>query len=309
MTFYKWDKFSITKFRWYEKEYLPTDFVTAILGLYQKKTILKGNAGEEVNYMISKNMLNAAYGMAVTNPIRDELEYLNNEYSTIKSDIEAAIERYNNNIRRFLFYPWGVWVTAHARRRLFQAIEAVGNDFVYSDTDSVKLLNPEIHAQYFESANLKVISKITVAAQYHKISENEFSPTTQKGVKKTIGFWDNEGIYDKFKTLGAKRYLVYSNGDYVLTLAGANKKSTVEYLKASGNPFSSFDDSLVVPPDYSGRLTLTYIDDPIDGTLVDYNGVPYHYHEESGIHMEKSQYQLTMSDDFINYLKGAQELE
>lgn len=308
-TFYKWEGFSITRFRYYDKQYLPTTFVDAILGLYQDKTKLKGDDSELVNYMISKNMLNAAYGMSVTNPIRDELEYSNDTYSSRTPDIEQAIERYNKNVRRFLFYPWGVWVTAYARRRLFQAIEVVGKDFVYSDTDSVKLLNPELHANYFDTANQKVVEKIAKAAEYHKIDESEFSPLTKSGKVKTIGFWENEGVYDNFKTLGAKRYLVCSSGNYTLTLAGANKKSTMQYLINSGDPFGNFDDDLVVPPEFSGRLTLTYLDEPIEGTLVDCNGVPYSYHEESAIHMEKSQYKLTMADDFIDYLKGAVTLE
>lgn len=309
MTFYKWDEFSITRFRYYDKDYLPTSFIKAILALYQSKTKLKGDDEQKINYMISKNMLNAAYGMIVTNPIRDELLYEDDEYSSTKPDIDMAIDQYNKNIRRFLYYPWGVWVTAYARRRLFQAIEAVGDDFIYSDTDSVKLSNPALHAHYFDAANTKVTAKIAVAAQYHRIKESEFSPLTLKGSVQTIGFWDNEGVYDYFKTLGAKRYMVYSDGNYSLTLAGSNKHKTMDYLRRTGDPFGNFNDDLIVPEDYSGRLTLTYLDDPLEGTLVDYTGKPYHYREESAIHMEKSQYHLTMADDFINYLKGVQDLE
>ena len=37
------------------------------------------------------------------------------------------------------------------------------------------------------------------------------------------------------------------------------------------------------------------------------NGVPYHYHELSSIHMEKSEYNLSMSEEFIRYLEGLQD--
>lgn len=307
--FYNWEQFAITNFCWYDKQYLPKPFVLAILDLFHKKTTLKGIPEKEIEYMISKNMLNAAYGMSVTNPIRDILEYRDDEFFKSPPDVESAIETYNKSIRRFLFFPWGVWVTAYARRNLFKAIEAMGDDFVYSDTDSVKILNPESHAQFFEHQNDEILAKIAVASQFHGISAPMFSPKTAKGLVKTIGFWENEGTYELFKTLGAKRYLVSVDGDIHITLAGANKRKTADYLRLTGDPFGNFDDTLRIPADFSGRLTLTYLDDEIEGNLVDYTGVPYHYHEKSAIHMEKSQYELTMSDDFINYLKGVQDLE
>lgn len=307
--FYNWDEFSVTRFRYYDKQYLPHQFVNAILGLYQRKTILKDVEGEEVNYMISKNMMNSAFGMSVTNPVRDEITYESDEYHKAKADLDKAIEAYNKSKRRFLFYPWGVWITAYARRNLFTSIESVGDDFVYADTDSNKCLNPDAHKAYFEAYDQRVIAKIALAAAYHRKKVEEFSPLNRKGVAKTIGVWDFEGVYDEFKTLGAKRYMTRVGDKYTITLAGANKRSTMDYLLSTGEPFDRFDDDLEIPQDYSGRLTLTYIDDEYSGSLVDCNGVPYHYHEKSSIHMEKSVYNLTMSDDFLRFLKGEVDLD
>lgn len=307
--FYQWDEFSVTNFRYYDKHYLPKNFVKAVLDLFATKTRLDGTPEEYVNYMISKNMLNSVYGMSVTNPVRDEIEYTDGEYIKTKADLEKAIDTYNKAKRRFLFYPWGVWIAAYARRNLFTGIEAVGDDFVYSDTDSIKLLNPDSHRSYFDAYNLRVTSKISLAAQYHHIDESEFSPLNPKGKAKTLGIWDYEGIYLDFKTLGAKRYMYRDDSGHHLTLAGANKKMTMKYLEQTGDPFENFNDDLRIPPDYAGRLTLTYIDNPTSGVLVDCNGVPYRYEEKSCVHMEKSEYNLTMSDDFLNYLKGVQDLE
>ena len=47
-----WDTMEIANFRIFEKGYLPTAFVKAILKLYKDKTILKGIAEEAINYMI-----------------------------------------------------------------------------------------------------------------------------------------------------------------------------------------------------------------------------------------------------------------
>ena len=308
--FYDWDDFSISNFRYYEKRYLPKQFARAILELYQMKTRLKGVEGEEINYMISKNMMNSAYGMCVTNPVRTELVYTDdNQFEERPPDVSEAIAKYNEQRRRFLFYPWGVWVTSYARANLFSGILECGNDFVYSDTDSVKILNNKAHESYFKAYDNGIMEKIRRAAEVYHWSPDEYAPKNIKGVEKPIGVWDFEGVFDEFKTLGAKRYLVRVGGSYTLTLAGANKRKALQYLVETGSPFDSFDDGLLIPPDSSGRLTLTYIDDETSGTVIDCNGVPFSYNETSSVHMEKSPYNLTMSQDFIKYLKGAIPIE
>lgn len=310
--FYTWDRIEIKNFRTYQKNYLPKNFVQSVLNLYEKKTVLKDVEGEEINYMISKNMINAAYGMMVTDPIRDELMYSDNTFYTIPKNIAEGIDKYNTNIRRFLFYPWGVWVTAYARANLFSGIVEMGDDYVYSDTDSIKSINTERHEDYYNSYNAQILDKIELASQYHNLDKSLFAPYTKKGKQKIIGVWDDEGVYDKFKTLGAKRYLTMkgvqsTEPKYMITLAGSNKKKTMEYLVGTGDPFGNFTDGLSIPPENSGRLILSYIDNETVGTVVDMFGVPYEYHELSSIHMEKSEYNLSMSEEFVRYLEGLRD--
>ena len=310
--FYTWDRIEIKNLRTYQKNYLPKNFVKSVLNLYEKKTVLKDVEGEEINYMISKNMINAAYGMMVTDPIRDELTYSDNTFYTIPKNIAEGIDKYNKNIRRFLFYPWGVWVTAYARANLFSGIIEMGDDYIYSDTDSIKSMNTERHEDYFNSYNAQILDKIELASQYHNLDKSLFAPYTKKGKQKIIGVWDDEGVYDKFKTLGAKRYLTMkgvqsTEPKYMITLAGSNKKKTMEYLVGTGDPFGNFTDGLSIPPENSGRLILSYIDNETTGTVVDMFGVPYEYHELSSIHMEKSEYNLSMSEEFVRYLEGLRD--
>lgn len=313
--FYNYETIDIKKFRIYEKRFLPKPFYKAILDLYKKKTELKDVDGEEINYMISKNMLNAAYGMIVTDIVRDVLEYdyENSEYlGAVKPDLQEAIEKYNTSKKRFLFYPWGVWVTAYARRNLFSGILACGKDYIYSDTDSIKIFNPEEHMDYINSYNDRLLSRINSTARYLGINPESYSPKNRKGIPKPIGVWEYEGKYKRFKTLGAKRYLVEKqDGSYVLTVAGVNKKKACQYLIENfDDPFEGFTHDLIVPAEYSGRLTLTYIDKPCDGLGTDYLGNKAEYHEKSFIHMEPSDYNLTMSAEyrgFINLMYGIKE--
>ena len=305
MEFYNWDwdAMEIANFRIYEKGYLPTAFVKAILKLYKDKTVLKGIEEELINYMISKNMLNAAYGMIVTDIVREIIEYENDLFQSTKPDLEEAIEKYNKGIKRFLYYPWGVWVTSYARANLFSGILACGKDYVYSDTDSIKVLHPEQHMDYIEKYNQGVMEKLKLAAEFHKIDISEFSPLNRKGEPKPIGVWDFEGIYDRFKTVGAKRYMYEQNGEWHLTVAGVNKKKAMEYiLKNYADPFDGLDEGLIVPGEYSGRLLLDYCnDEPCSGVVTDYLGVEGEFSELSYIHMEPTTYELTYSMDYKAY--------
>lgn len=318
---YDYESIQIHSFRRYEKGYLPKPFYKAILELYGRKTRLKDVPGEEINYMISKNMMNSAYGMIVTDIVRDILEY-DNDYGYLpseKPDLEEAITKYNNSKKRFLFYPWGVWVTAYARRNLFSGILACKDDYIYSDTDSIKILNPEKHMDYINEYNNGINSKIKKASTILGIPEELYAPANIKGKKKPIGVWDYEGKYKRFKTLGAKRYMFERyeedvnewNPRYVITISGVNKKLACEYLvKNFDDPFDGFTHKLCVPEEYSGRLTLTYIDEPCSGVEADYLGNYCNYYEETSIHMEPSQYELTLSDkykEFLYRLYGVEE--
>lgn len=316
------DDFQIHMFRIYEKDYLPKEFYSAILELYKRKTVLKGVDGEEVNYMISKNMANSAYGMTVTDIVRDVLDYNYDENDYIdkrkpnKAEIEELIDKYNKSKKRFMFYPWGVWVTSYARRNLFSGILATGNDYIYSDTDSIKIFNPESHMDYINEYNKMIIEKLEKAAKRNGIDSTELSPKNKYGEPKTVGVWDYEGKYKRFKTLGAKRYLIEryehdinpkkGKNRYSLTVAGLNKEKACKYLTQKyQDPLKGFTTDLVVPAEYSGRLTLTYVDHPCEGEQTDYLGVKHYFYEESYIHMEPSDYNLTMSEAYLSFLHFA----
>ncbi len=308
---WEWESMGIANFRIYEKGYLPTAFVKAILKLYKDKTVLKGIEEEIINYMISKNMLNAAYGMIVTDIVRELISYENDSFQSTKPDLKEAIKKYNESVKRFLFYPWGVWVTSYARANLFSGILACGKDYVYSDTDSIKVLHPEQHMDYIERYNKGVMEKLKRASEFHKIDVSEFSPLNRKGEPKPIGVWDFEGIYDSFKTVGAKRYMYLQDGEYHLTVAGVNKKKAMQYiLKTYDNPFDGLDEGLIVPGEYSGRLLLDYCkDEGCSGVVTDYLGNIGEFSELSYIHMEPTTYELTYSMDYKAYTDALLEVQ
>lgn len=310
-SFYAWDEMYIGDFKYMYKGYLPTNFVKAILELYNKKTVLKDVEGAEAEYLLSKERINACYGMTVTDICRDNIIYSPSEWQKQKPNIDEAMIKNNNSKKRFLYYPWGVWVTAYARVNLFTAILELGDDYIYSDTDSVKFINYDKHISYFENYNKRVLEKLSNAMRFHKIDIKLCSPKNRKGIVKTIGVWDYEGCYEKFKTLGAKRYLTYKDCKYKLTVAGLGKVKAMKYLeeKYGDDVFSAFTDGLFVPSEWTGKLTHTYIDNEFSGIMTDYQGNSMEYHEKSAIHLGPAEYSLSMDRLYIDYILGIKDME
>ena len=313
---YSWDAIRVSNFRRYRKGYLPKDFVLSILNLYRDKTVLKGVDGQEVNYLRAKEQLNSCYGMAVTDIVRPEIPYTDDWMDPEPADIEKAIHKYNYNAGRFLFFPWGCWVTAYARRNLFTGILEFQNDYIYSDTDSLKVLNAENHMKYIEEYNRRILQQLTKAVDHHGLDPELIRPRNQKGEEKPLGIWDFDGHYSKYKSLGAKRYMVqYSQdprngsevGKYSMTVAGLNKKTAMPYLLQNGDPFKQFQDDLFIPPEYTGKLTHTYIDDRVDGVVYDYMGRPGRFTEESAVHLGPADYSLSIAREYVNYILSIRE--
>ena len=125
-----------------------------------------------------------------------------------------------------------------------------------------------------------------------------------------MGVWDFEGTYTRFKTLGAKRYMVEKNGNINITVSGLNKKICVPYLlnKYNKRVFENFNDELYIPPEYTGKNTHTYIDECKEGYLTDYNGVKEYYKEMTSVHLAQSDYSLSLSKEYADYIANVQDV-
>lgn len=305
---YTWDKVEISEIKTFTKHYLPTPIIKSIIELYQKKTTLKNVKGKESEYLHAKGMLNSIYGMSVTDIVRDENLYENNEWEEIKADADKLLEKYNGSKNRFLFYPWGVFVTAYARRNLWNGIISIGEDYIYSDTDSIKMLNWKKHKKYVENYNKQITEKLEKAMKYHKLPVDSIRPKTIKNVPKPLGVWDFEGTYSHFKTLGAKRYIYDFNGELHITIAGLNKKSGANYIeKISDNDinkvYKNFQNNLTVPKGQTGKMTHTYIDCLKSFEVTDFQGHVTRETALSSVHLENASFHLSLSQAFKEFLQ------
>lgn len=309
--FYEWRGGARVKnMRIYYKAYLPTPFVRAVLNLYEKKTTLKGVAGKEVEYNKSKEQVNSCFGMSVTDICRDEIEYKNGEWVISPCDKDKALSKYNKDKRRFLCYQWGIWITSYAQYNLFQGIYEAKDDYIYSDTDSIKITNAEAHMSFIEAYNARVERKLHRAMEYHGLPFSMCCPQTKDGKTKMLGVWDFDGHYKNFKTLGAKRYMIEKDdGTFSLTVSGVDKKKAVPYLEKTAKeqgctPFDLFKEGLVLPKGQGGKQVHTYLDYEDEGVITDYRGVSRIYHELSSVHIEEGEYSLSISDEYRKYLLG-----
>lgn len=305
---YEWDEMYLGDVRVANKGYLSKPIIESILNLYQGKTELKDVEGYETEYLNSKGMLNSIYGMSVTDIAKDQCIYTDeDDWNTEAVDLAEKIDGYNESLNRFLYYPWGLWITAYARRNLWTGILAVGDDYVYSDTDSLKLLNYEKYKGYIEWFDEQIIEKMHYMCEHYNIDKSLLAPKTKDGVEKMLGIWDYEGTYPKFKTLGAKRYMVIDRGRLVLTVAGLSKQNGAKYLLELANndideAFNYFTDKLYIPADKTGKMTHTYVDEEMKYKITDYLGNEATVETLSGVHLENCDFTLSISDRFSDYL-------
>ena len=310
---YSWDKIALQNVRGFRKGYLPKPIIESILNLYQDKTTLKGVQGKETEYLLSKGMLNSVYGMCVTDIVKDNAIYSDDDnWGFEKVDINEEIQKYNDSKNRFLYYAWGIWVTAYARRNLWTGILAVGNDYIYSDTDSIKALNYENHKPYVEAYNKNVLAKLYKMCDELDFDPSLLKPKTIKGESKPLGIWEFEGNYDRFKTLGAKRYLVQEKDSYTLTVAGLSKTNGIEYIKNvcendSDKIFSMFNDELYIPSDKTGKMTHTYLDNEQSFNVVDYKGKSKIEHSLSSVHLGACDFTLSISKQYLQFLSNLKD--
>lgn len=299
----KKDDIKIVKMYKSRKAYIDTAIIETMLDFFEKKTCLAGIDNEL--YMFSKQQLNSMFGMCVTDPVNADIVWVENKWKekpitndTIQERLEYLRSRPYEN---FLSYSWGIYCTAYNREELWDMILAINeNDVVYYDTDSVKFLNPKKYAHLFEERNKKIIAENKKACTFHGFPKDCFIKTKPSGKKSILGAWDNEGdsesfiCYDKFVTLGAKKYAYEKNGEIGITVAGVPKKASV-CLKS----LEEFKEGFVFDREICGKNQLKYIPDKYvsENPLIVFND-GYKQKEKLGINIKSAGYTLGLDHDF-----------
>lgn len=211
-------------------DYLPNELREYLKQLFNDKTRLKGVDAMADSYFRAKVKINSAYGLTAQNPMRIPIKFNGLQLEEdLDADITELLQISKN--RAFMPYQWGVWVTAWARWHLQQAINLVGDDFVYTDTDSVKYIGEH------DFSNLNEF-------YFNRSKESGGFANDRNGKTHHLGVFEAEDTADRFITLGAKKYAAEYDGKIKITLAGVNKKKGGEELKEKGG-LSAFKKGLI----------------------------------------------------------------
>lgn len=292
---YTWSKLKINRAYSALKGRLPYYLLEPVFYFGQKKAELKKQGlSNTPEYATAKAMYNAGYGLMVQKLHLDEIVYKDGKWIT------QTNSTYNDEIKHQILSPfWGIWVTANARYELIRcmcACECSGSDSVYNDTDSLYLVNPDYSKQFIKRYN----------AEKRAINKKVFS-REQLQYFNDLGELDSDPKIDKFKTLGAKRYVKqYTDKKgfhQVATIAGLPKQAHNEHCKKNNiDFFDGFTNGEIVDIFSAGKLCSKYNDEPYTAIVTDQYGNTETMSEKSGVCLCEIGFEIYMDKDWCKWL-------
>lgn len=307
---YDWDELYIDDMMVAEYGPLPQSLRDTIYDYFRRKTELKAKiAGigermegtpsdeelerlqeelKEAKYLYdrSKNRLNGIFGMCFTDPVHDIItEQEDGTWKAERPDIQEALDRYHKGRNSFLVYAWGVWTTAHARAHLARLIDAAGNGSVaYCDTDSGK--GAGLNKEAIEAENALIRQECERTGAYYDVGT----------VRYYLGEYEHEtkkAQYDRFITLGAKKYAYEQDGELHITVSGVAKEAGAIELGSIDNFQVGFTFR------EAGGLEMRYHEKPIHkiGIYTDENGQAVLVRGDTpGVHLFESASDIAVLD-------------
>lgn len=284
--------------------FLPKPIIEFILDKYVGKTELKNVAGKEMKYGRIKGMYNAIFGMTVTNTIRDNVIYHDNDGTWEEKELtnDEIVEKLLSEKKKgFLSFSWGVWCTSFARNNLLRRVIENDEFVTYCDTDSCKLVEG-YEKSVFEKYNESVKLRIKRVSNLLKINEAKFHPKDIKGEEHMMGLFeyevdkkkkDKSHTYDEFITQGAKKYAYKIDGDIHITVSGVPKSAS-----KSLNSLDEFRDNYVFNFENGEKNVLYYTENQEPIEVTDYLGLKYTVTDKSGCCILPTTYELSKSLDY-----------
>lgn len=317
MTYQKFYDFNITNVELLEcweapKSYLNKDFVEYVLKLYANKTTLKGIEEEKEYYQRLKEILNACYGMACTSLIFEPIELINGEFKNAYAELseEKITEIENEKLldiqckpyKNIVAFSMGIYITSYQRANICNMLLKIkDNDFLYTDTDSIKYLNGDSYENIFKKENENIIKLLKKVSKERNINIDFFMPKDKNGKVHAIGLWECEENYKQACFAGAKRYCYIDQHDnFHLTISGVPKCASVHTTITDFQDGFIFDDKICERK----KNIVTYIDgnNLVGETLNKNKYDEFIVNEKYGINMYPTGYRMSLEKDYVYYI-------
>lgn len=225
--------------------------------------------------------------------------------------VVKTLEGQKNSYSNLIYYATGLWVTSYSRRNVFLTALKIGagrgkkftdDQEIYIDTDSIKFIGD--HTKIFQEYNRSVIDKYkAVIKHYPEFTLDDFMPKDINGIKHPIGFFEFDGHYDEFITLGAKKYAYRDEKGLHITCAGVAKSG----VKALNDDIREFHKGKVFGYKDSGKLTHIYIDNQPVIDFIDYKGNIQHSEQEHGVVLQPTTYTIGITTEYEALFTSIQE--
>ena len=241
-----------------------------------------------MEYQNAKADYNSIYGMMVQKLVQEEY-WIDENYLWHAKDMQYKYIEGKHLRRNFLF---GVFITAYARRNIINfVLTNCPRTLVYIDTDSAKFIG-----------NINPIDT-------HKLLPERFR--TVKHLKK-LGQFENEGVYDEFKTLGAKKYAYVKDRQIFLTVAGLPKKTYEQIQDIDDFKCGVLFDKCKLGKTYITNNAIAEVDEDLEITFLRENDMSDFYLDNDintggGVGLYPTSYLLDMTDYDKLYVKHEQE--
>lgn len=298
---------NILSFKYALNGYLHDNLCLYILELFNNKTTLKGLYQYEDLYAKSKEELNALFGCLVTKEITDDVVYIDGEWQTeylSEATFKEKIEKKKRNLSKLNgAYCHGIFIPAYQRADLWSHVmNGLDIDTVYMDTDSNKHINHELYDDYFDNYNASIREEQERVAARLNIDVERLRPVAPDGKISSIGEYEIDADYDKFITLGAKRYCYEDKKGLHITVSGVSK-SAASQLKS----IYDFTDGLVFDVDHAKKSILHYNDDQPQVIFNEGQYDEYISRYKHGVCLQPTSYTMSLTKEYGELLNNMVE--